>query len=536
MVKGLSSIILMPKTPAAAENLSPSDMLNDYRYHAGQFQVKLSEISFSGEDVKDFLQAQSTIDLNRLTDNSFQLATFLDPQGRVENYGWLLKSHLRYSFLVPPSLAERTLERLNRFLISEDVEMNNPEERTFTFLLGPFAANFAGPEAASGMILGEDAFLLKSPVKGIKDLSQEEVELWRGLNGWPSFDGSDYSHELLNNLRLFDLALVSNKGCYPGQETVSKIATRRGAAYSPVLVELIENIPPGDIFSFEKKIGTALKCYKWEDRYYLSASLLRDFRVDKMKLHFSINGKEYDGIVRHFPLLSGDKEHKALELFYAGTEDFKKNELSHAEEKFRLAIKIDPTFADAYESLGVMLGRLERYQEAIELMKQLSLVDPKSVLAHTNLSLYLMKMGKIEEAEEQKAQATLKSFQTFGDEAKRKEAEALLKEKQQSEWAQRESMFRQVLEIDPDDTLANYGLGSIAVEKGEWEVARKHLEKVLEQDPKYSVAYLALGKALYGLGLNEEAIRVWKEGIKVSAAKGDLMPANQMQQELNSLS
>ena len=166
-------------------------------------------------------------------------------------------------------------------------------------------------------------------------------------------------------------------------------------------------------------------------------------------------------------------------------------------------------------------------------MKHLSQVDPKSVLAHTNMSLYLMRQGKITEAEEQKSQAMVKSFQGFGDESKRKEADALRKEQQLKEWDQRESMFRQVLEIDPEDTLANYGLGSIAVEKGDWQTARHYLQVVLNQDPKYSVAYLALGRALKGIGLLEEAKNIWQEGIKISAAKGDLMPANQMQQELN---
>src|SRR5690606_28242844 len=107
------------------------------------------------------------------------------------------------------------------------------------------------------------------------------------------------------------------------------------------------------------------------------------------------------------------------------------------------------------------------------------------------------------------------------------------KDAQKKEWETRESMIKQVLEIDPEDTLANYGLGSIAIERGEWDTARAHLETVLKADPKYSVAYLALGKALKGLGLKEEAKAVWTEGIKVAAAKGDLMPANQMQIELN---
>jgi len=298
-------------------------------------------------------------------------------------------------------------------------------------------------------------------------------------------------------------------------------------------VEVSEILNPGEIESFEKKIGTAHKCVTWEGKFYLTADLLRDFRVAGMKIHFKLNGKEHDGFVRYYPLISGSSEEKSRELFYAASEHFMRDEYQDAEAKFRMAIELDPKFGDAYESLGVMLGRLDRYPEAIAIMQRLSEVDPSSVLAHTNMSLFLMKMGKIQEAEEQKSQATIKSFQMFGTEAKNKEAEEARKKAQQNEWSQRESMFEQVLEIDPEDTLANYGLGSIAVERGDWAKARTHLEKVLEADPKYSVAYLALGRALKGLGLVEEAKKIWKEGIQVSAAKGDLMPANQMQQELN---
>jgi tetratricopeptide (TPR) repeat protein len=169
-------------------------------------------------------------------------------------------------------------------------------------------------------------------------------------------------------------------------------------------------------------------------------------------------------------------------------------------------------------------------------MRKLSEIDPSSVLAHTNMSLFLMKQGKIDEAEEQKSQATIKSFQSFGKEAKSKEAEELAQKQKQAEWEQREGMFKQVLEIDPEDTLANYGLGSIAVEKKEFERARQHLEKVIMVDPKYSVAYLALGRAYLGLQAKEDAKACFQEGVKVAASKGDMMPANQMQMELDQLS
>lgn len=146
-----------------------------------------------------------------------------------------------------------------------------------------------------------------------------------------------------------------------------------------------------------------------------------------------------------------------------------------------------------------------------------------------------MKLGKIEEAEEQKSLATVKSFQKFGDEAKSKERAMVQLKAQEEEWAKRENMFQQVLEIDEEDTLANYGLGSIAVERKEWPRAIQHLEKVLKADATYSVAYLALGKAYKGVGEKEKARATWNEGIIVSAKKGDLMPANQMQSELQGL-
>ena len=53
-------------------------------------------------------------------------------------------------------------------------------------------------------------------------------------------------------------------------------------------------------------------------------------------------------------------------------------------------------------------------------MDDLLQVDPESIMAHTNKSLYLMKLGKIEEAEKEKDLATVKSFKKAGQDAKNK--------------------------------------------------------------------------------------------------------------------
>jgi tetratricopeptide (TPR) repeat protein len=506
-------------------------MLNQYRYHAGQFQQDFSVFKLTGSDVFSFLQNQSTFDVKLLDERSFHLAAFLDPQGKTECYGWLLRDEEDFLYLVPKALTEEALERLNRYLISEDVIIDGPMSETWTIALGPEVVS----HGYEGIMFDEKAYFSGESIASLPQIPEEIVDDWRALTGWPTFNGAGFTKEIINNQRLFDLAVITNKGCYPGQETVSKIATRRGAAYAPILLEVPSPLEAGEISNFGKKIGKITSTHKWEEKFYAEAVLLRDFRVAGMKVNFTLGENSYLGIVRYYPLIKGSASEKALELFYEATNYFMADRHEEAEKGLRLAIKLDPTFADAYESLGVMLGRLERFDEAVAVMRQLSEIDPSSVLAHTNMSLFLMRLGKIDEAEEQKSMATVKSFQQFGKEAEMKEAVESEKKARLAEWEQRESMFLQVLEIDEEDTLANYGIGSIAVEKGEWERAKKHLEKVLAADPKYSVAYLALGKAYQALGLIDEARATWKDGVAVAAAKGDLMPANQMHSELERL-
>ena len=48
-----------------------------------------------------------------------------------------------------------------------------------------------------------------------------------------------------------------------------------------------------------------------------------------------------------------------------------------------------------FEALGVLMGRHERVEEAIVLMDDLLKLDPDSIMAHTNKSLYLMKLGQM---------------------------------------------------------------------------------------------------------------------------------------------
>lgn len=204
-------------------------------------------------------------------------------------------------------------------------------------------------------------------------------------------------------------------------------------------------------------------------------------------------------------------------------------------EKFEEILKIDPQNEDSFEAIGVIFGRMERYQEGIDFMDKLLEANPSSVMAHTNKSLYFMRLGEIEKAEEEKAQATVKSFSQLGEEAKAKKQIEAAKKQEEAEIQRRYEMFQQVLEIDPEDTLANYGIADIYYNRNEPEKSVDLLHKVLAADEKYSVAYLLLGKVFVALGKIQEAKETFEKGISIASAKGDLMPANDMQSRLSSL-
>ena len=134
-------------------------------------------------------------------------------------------------------------------------------------------------------------------------------------------------------------------------------------------------------------------------------------------------------------------------------------------ELLRQAHAVDPDHEDVLELLGVALHRRGERLEAIELMEALLEHNPKSVMGWTNLSRFFAEEGRIEDAEKAQGQATLLSFQR--DLAGRRAAADVEAQAARAEERRRRmAMFREVLEFDPDDLVALFGLGKALVEEG----------------------------------------------------------------------
>jgi tetratricopeptide (TPR) repeat protein len=96
-------------------------------------------------------------------------------------------------------------------------------------------------------------------------------------------------------------------------------------------------------------------------------------------------------------------------------------------------------------------------------------------------------------------------------------------------------MFEEVLEIDPEDSLATFGMGMARMQLGEYDKALPYFARAAELQKDYSVAYLNLGKCHEFLGNSEDAAAAYRQGIRAAGRKGDLIPMREMERRLNSL-
>jgi len=91
--------------------------------------------------------------------------------------------------------------------------------------------------------------------------------------------------------------------------------------------------------------------------------------------------------------------------YYAALDCMAEGHPEQAVEEFRKSLAADSNFTDALHGLSRALQDLNRLDEAIEVSRRISELDPDDVLAHTSLSILFQKKGLIPEAEAEAAKA-----------------------------------------------------------------------------------------------------------------------------------
>ena len=96
-------------------------------------------------------------------------------------------------------------------------------------------------------------------------------------------------------------------------------------------------------------------------------------------------------------------------------------------------------------------------------------------------------------------------------------------------------ILKSMLEQNPRDSFARYGLAMEYANNGQLEVAVAEFRALLDFNPDYAAAYFHGGQALEKLGRIDEARQAYEKGIEVTSRTGDQHTRSELQAALDLL-
>jgi len=553
-------------------------------------------VTVTGADAASFLHSQTTNDVVALQVGEGHSNARVTRTGHLESLFTAHRLHdTQLALLLPASNAPALVASLDAFLFSEDVTLHDASsDWTWWAVQGPRAADIC--TAAFGALGFEPWSTLPSgSARGLRRMPFATVEpgIWafrRSLTGDVGFlighpkghpnrqavqtalhqaakehgltvtDGAHASdtidtlrveaglprigpetagkRRLLPETGVDQVAVSYTKGCYLGQEVIARVRTY--GSVPTLLRALVLDGPagaPGEPIRLENgdKIGTWASSARSVtlNAPIAMAYLNRTHRAPGQRLQ--LHGTE--ATVALLPIYAApDAASRAAYLYDRGVRVFAAGDESGALQHIEQAIRLDPSFSDGYEAIGVILGRAGKYHEAIDFFRRLEEVAPEEPMVNTNLSLYYMKLGDKVTAEEEAAKSTTKQFAQLARskgrdwnpaDFARQQAEA-----DRADAERKRRMFGKVLDFDPDDAIALYGIGNACFRLDDHETAADMLAKAVQVDPKNSAVWLLRGKVLEKLDKVDEAVEVYRAGVEVASRRGDLMPLKEMEHRL----
>ncbi|WP_193211102.1 YgfZ/GcvT domain-containing protein [Luteolibacter marinus] len=215
-------------------------------------------LSFQGPDAARYLNGQLTQDVRHLTDEALP-SCVTDAKGKLQAMVHVFRGPEESIWIEgPPEQAEELENRLTRYLIADDVEVENLSSAWQLIHLvdspcpPPEAPGFTRKANRIG-IVGHDLWLPAGTNPEVTFLSHDEVETRRITAGVPAW-GAELAPGMLPPEAGLDRTAISyHKGCYIGQEVLSRMksAGRVNRRLATFLVE--EGVVAGDELAGETR-------------------------------------------------------------------------------------------------------------------------------------------------------------------------------------------------------------------------------------------------------------------------------------------
>lgn len=182
----------------------------------------------------------------------------------------------------PIELQQELFERLDRYIIADDVELN---DITASYRMRHTIEPTTTLEGWRCMRFGQSGVdeLISSNQPSTSTLSETEIEKSRISHGIPKW-GTELNHNTLPpEANLEQRAISYTKGCYTGQEVISRIRSAGKVNKSLIALQSSEPLHSGDLLicngaTKEKPAGKITSACTIEDTHIALAYLKRKYQ------------------------------------------------------------------------------------------------------------------------------------------------------------------------------------------------------------------------------------------------------------------
>ena len=246
---------------------------------------ELAVIEASGADAEAFLHGQFTNHVRGLG-NAFRLAAYCQPQGRILALMRVFKKGEAFFMVMPRELLPGFLERLSMYILRSKVtlrevtewqvaglinpEMTLPETDTHDDA-SPLLARVADAQGTSrAMVIGTPDEIAPYLENKVSSAAWFATDILAGLP-WVGEATKEAFIPQWINLDLIG-GLVFDKGCYPGQEVISRVqhigkTPRR--MVKAVLDSPVAIVAGAEVFESEEPVGNVVMSATLADKTYL---------------------------------------------------------------------------------------------------------------------------------------------------------------------------------------------------------------------------------------------------------------------------
>ena len=264
----------------------------------------LSILSFSGSDVKDFLQGQMTQDINSISNQSYKMTSILNPKGRMIVSGLIKRSEDIFFLIISKDLSEDILNWLSRYILRSDViitiedfniigldnvnhkKLINHQDDSQQLNISPVDVD----KDRYILIINNQVVTKDNSIQSINENDWTLADIKSGLAIIDKNNSEKYIPQMIN-LDLLE-GISFSKGCYTGQEVVARVQHRGKIKQRMFHIIIESNNNEIDVRSVvmceDKKVGSIVISKK-SNNYFHALAVINTINSDE---DLSMNGYE----------------------------------------------------------------------------------------------------------------------------------------------------------------------------------------------------------------------------------------------------